>query len=245
MKKKILMILAMAMFMFGVAGQAMAYFDDGHLVRVVYDRGGDYEVVTDLGAGWNKESAYTGNHLFNTNNFSLSQLDIPSWDTVYVAYFTRTVKTAEPDTANHAWSSGPETGQSSLARKWSAFGGNAGDIMGGNYSLGNPQNVNSQGVWFSYSDNFGTEGRFAGFLPSPGTGDKSLAALNAPGSQYVDQWLYYYASPDSAASGVKLYQIRTYENGTTEINPIPIPAAVYLLGSGLLGLIGIRRRMVA
>jgi hypothetical protein len=27
-----------------------------------------------------------------------------------------------------------------------------------------------------------------------------------------------------------------------EVNPVPIPAAVWLLGSGLLGLIGIRRR---
>jgi hypothetical protein len=44
--------------------------------------------------------------------------------------------------------------------------------------------------------------------------------------------------------------IRTYADGTTQLNPTsvaqtPVPAAVYLLGSGLLGLVGIRRKMAA
>jgi len=41
--------------------------------------------------------------------------------------------------------------------------------------------------------------------------------------------------------------IRTMADGSTIINPeaaapVPIPAAAYLLGSGLLGLVGIRRK---
>jgi hypothetical protein len=48
-------------------------------------------------------------------------------------------------------------------------------------------------------------------------------------------------------SGVAVATIRTYADGTIRLNPreaaTPIPAAVYLLGSGLLGLVVIRRKM--
>ena len=38
--------------------------------------------------------------------------------------------------------------------------------------------------------------------------------------------------------------IRIYENGSAVLNPnaVPVPAAVWMLGSGLLGLVGIRRK---
>lgn len=238
--KKILLLTVVLVAL--LSGQAMAYFENGNLIRVVYDRGGTYEVVTDLGSGWSPTAEFTGNQLFSTYNFSLSDLGLSSWDNVYVGYFI-----AQNIPSNGAWTSGNMTSQTSAARQWPAFFGNAGDIMGANFQSGNAQNVNLQSGLGSYQNNFGIEGRFSSFLPS-GTsspGDASLVGFDAEGLQYVDQKLYYYAAPNTAAAGLQVYTLRTYENGTTEINPVPVPAAVYLLGTGLLGLIGIRRKSAA
>ena len=43
-----------------------------------------------------------------------------------------------------------------------------------------------------------------------------MSALSTTG--YVEQWLYYYATPNSAASGVAIAKLTTYANGTTMIS---------------------------
>lgn len=49
----------------------------------------------------------------------------------------------------------------------------------------------------------------------------------------------------TAVGGGALYQADFYYMGIAEINAVPVPTAVWLLGSGLLGLVGIRRRKAA
>ena len=243
--KKIMMLFMAALLLFSLSGQAMAYFEDEHLIRVVYNRGGTYEIVTDLGSGWDLTSPTSATHVFNTDNFSLTDLGIASWDTAYVAYFI--VETYNPisGTQNRVWTSGPLTSQTSMSRAYDAFLGNAHYIAGANSISGDAQNVNLQSTPNSYKNRFGIAGRFGSFLTTTGNGDKLLTDLATVG--YVDQYLYYYANPNNAAAGVQLFSIRTNADGTTEINPnaVPIPAAAYLFGSGLLSLIGIRRRMTA
>lgn len=39
------------------------------------------------------------------------------------------------------------------------------------------------------------------------------------------------------------YNSSTYFNATLEFSPVPIPGAVWLLGSGLIGVVGIRRKL--
>ena len=57
------------------------------------------------------------------------------------------------------------------------------------------------------------------------------------------QGLYFFNNADlSATNFVQLSTITTNADGTTNISATPIPAAIYLMGSGLLGLVGIRRR---
>ena len=114
-------------------------------------------------------------------------------------------------------------------------------------------------------------GVYAGFNPDS-NGTVSLAALDGGIGSSVTMYLYEYlsasyfsGSPDGSGvqqglidldgefitSGpqyIATLTIGLEDDGTgnaqlyTQINPVPVPAALWLLGSGLLGLIGIRRR---
>lgn len=253
MKKKLTIVLAVAMLLVSIAGQAMAYFEEGNLIRVVYDRNavtqgkGTYEVVTDLGAGYNVTSATSQKVVLDSNNFSLSQLGLSDWSNVYVAYFTLTQANPTTGALNNLWLSGNSTtGPTSSSLAFTTTNGIYKLVKAANLQSGNAQNVNLQSISTSYTSKFGTVGLLSAFLPTntdaAKRADKNLSALSTVG--YVDQWLYYYATPNSAKVGTSVMQIRTYANGTTVINPnaVPVPAAAYLLGTGLLALVGIRRK---
>lgn len=78
--------------------------------------------------------------------------------------------------------------------------------------------------------------------PDPNVPDQQIriTATYGPGTPRVET--NYLNSP---SGHYDLYTYLTDElTGTTvSINPVPIPGALWLLGSGLLGLIGLRRRM--
>jgi hypothetical protein len=79
---------------------------------------------------------------------------------------------------------------------------------------------------------------------------KQVAKANAEGSW--DIWEYTYSiSSTYFINGQNIIRAFAEDHGggtffdmmlTAEVNPVPIPGALWLLGSGLMGLIGIRRR---
>ncbi|MBI5237031.1 MAG: hypothetical protein HY887_01220 [Deltaproteobacteria bacterium] len=246
MKRIVMILLAAAVPLFGFSGQAMAYFTDGDLIRVVYQKGGANEVATDLGA-FAPTAAYSGTGIsFTTNLFPTAGAVGGAFSTaaladLQVAYFVRDVATT------HAWTSGPQAGQVSGNRQWtSAFSGGVQLLQSKYATFGTAQATLLQSDTQAYvklMDNGGINfGKFGGFIPLA-NGEQNLAALGTAG--FVDSYLYYYATPNSPLAGSQVATLRTFADGHTEVvgaSPVPIPAPVMLLGSGLMALVGIRRK---
>jgi len=240
MKNKFLVIAAVFMLMFSVAGQAMAAFTSGELIRVVYVNGGvGNEVATDLGAAstWTSPSAITSTISYTTYKFSLSSFTGYSYSDLSVVYFLKTE-------ANSFWTSGDLDGQDNLSGEKSATGERISHVLSYYENLSGSQVTGESKHGNSYWKKLNEKGvgKFYAFLTE--SGEQNLAALATGG--YVDQYLYYYPSGTSnlAGSGVAVAQIRTFADGHTEINPVPVPAAVYLLSSGLLALVGVRKHLI-
>lgn len=249
--KKIMMLLLAVVLMLGVSGKAMAYFGGDELIRVEYtaNNGSGTEYATDLGNYTSLlSSVYTGpSILLNTSNAPANL------STGYVAYFM--VDYQGTNTVNgQAWTSGALTNSGvSNAASFGIFEGGVASASAGFGSVGTTQTVslaqsNLSSYWNQMDGGGAGIGSAASFLNSiQHVGmDQSLAGLSGPG--YVDQYLYYYGStPDAGGQGTPVAILQTNANGSTTIlgipPSVPIPAAIYLFGSSLLGLVGLRRKM--
>lgn len=245
MKNKFLVIAAVLMLMFSVAGQAMAAFTTGDLIQVVYVAGGTgNEVGTDFGSAtsWTSADSVTGSS--TASSISLSNFTGSSMSDLNVAYFVK-------NSSNGFWVTGPVVGGQTnangkkngtgtfMTQVTSLYATNAG---GTSQAVITSSTANS--YWRALDMNGTGVGSFAGFANGGSANEANLAALASGG--YVDQYLYYYPSSTSnlAGSGVAVATIRTYADHVEviPISSVPVPAAVWLLGSGLIGLVGIRRR---
>lgn len=260
--KKILSVVALSAVIFTgsamtAADNAEAYFDDGNLWRVVYDDALNYEVVTDLG---NTNTLMAAGSSIVGGGADAWNIDMFPVGTAYsdlnVAYFAcdDTFLFLDPETymptyQDDGWVSGAAGGQTSGLNTWGLFVG-AVTGMQTEYTkpgTGTATVVGSIGGYNTYWANMnisgGETGSFALFVPVPNGSEAELGVLADEGG-YVDQYLYFWDDPRADPhAGDLVASIRTHADGsTTVVNAVPVPATVLLFGSGLLGLMGVKRR---
>lgn len=249
MKKKIVTLLAAALMAVAFAAPAMAAFENYDLVRIVYNTAGTQEIYTDLG---NVNTAISnpatlGNTSFITGqtgsaaagtldsgtlfgNTALSNLNV-----AYVAF----------DTANSnvTYTSAGATAPSSIDNGvfYNSIGSFQGYLKGltitnGN-GIGNATNPNSYASIFQAQG----AGLLGGMLDV--SMEANLAALASGGT--VTQHLYFFADNSAGTAADTGLTLTTNSTGTTSSTPTPIPPSFLLMGSGLLGMVGIRRKFNA
>jgi hypothetical protein len=241
MKKKLFLIAATFMLMFSFAGQAMASFATGDLIQVIYVAGGP-EVATDLGSfsATSSTSVTDSGNLGNTVNFS-SLFSGYSESQLNVAYFIY------GGTTGGIYVTGADGGQTNNGSLKSTLQADFTAVLNYYKSISSTATqvsgttANAASYYYKLDSNGTHVAADAGFLTTA-NGEAQLST-----SGYVDLYLYYYknSSINVAGSGTEIADIRTFADGSTEIIPLvstPLPAAVWLLGSGLVGLVGIRRR---
>jgi hypothetical protein len=253
MMKKTALLMALAMLV--VASPALAAFTNTDLILTVYNKL-DKEVGLDLGldlttynfAAAVNDKVLTGGWSLADFGVSLTQLSAavygmtPPTDPDYYnvnLFFATTKPTA------------PGLGQSSYVSFMGGFGNVT--LTYNTYGTGGKyiQNANKPGSYVYAMNGAGTNpGAYTGLNLDPLDGEAKMAA------PFVDMYLYKVFAgidEDTEADFVNLvpglghdYQavVRLFANGDVVINPqaVPVPATVWLLGSGLIGLVGIRRR---
>src|SRR5574341_1577011 len=240
--KKILMLMIVAVLMLGISGQAMASFEEGHLIRVVYSgTGAGTEYVTDLGDFLSLTSPLTSNNaLSGQNTFSLANVGASAtWANTNVAYFI--VSFSANAGAGAAWTSGPASGSNNnFGTFWTNFVGSTAmttnswqQYSGGANSVAVSQ-ADGASYWINQNSGGTSIGTFMGYLTN--TAEKNLGELAT--AAYVDQYLYYYgANPDGGTPGTQVAKLRTFADHTElgAVSQVLVPAAVYLFGTGQIG----------
>lgn len=262
-KQNMIKLAAAAALTLGLSGNALAAIDNGDLIRVVYDTVGSVEYATDLGnfqdiktrtaAGEKNIVVGAGVDAIQTSIFGSST----QMSDLRVAYFTY-------DANNGKWvglASGLDS-ISNVARKYSTFEGAAWAISGTNTTptngvydaamvtdnsakLANKSAANTFYTKFSVS----LGPNYAGMVSNSNVnGIASLAALATGGAVEQNFFTWTGTNTNAASAGTLAFTLTTLADGSTVINKmdapqVPVPAAAWLLGSGLMGLVGLRRRM--
>jgi hypothetical protein len=249
MKKKLVSILAAALFTMGMASQAMAFFDNGDLIQVVYNTAGGNEVATDLGTISGSTFTSNGNSMSFLGGGTISGTSVSGGSTfagvqlsklnvIYLAMDTNNGSNPIYFSSNSATAPVYQNGG-----QW----GNANSLLQSLYNgIGTQQVTVSTLNANSYANNFGsTPGDLGGLLTAP-SAEATLTALAGGGT--ITQKLYYFADTVNGGTAQNLaLNVTTLSDGTFTAADAstPIPPSFLLMGSGLLGMVGIRRKFTA
>jgi hypothetical protein len=245
MKKKMITLLAATLLTSALAGNALAAYEDLNLVRIAY--GTTNEVATDLGAVSSllgtTQTLSSGASNFVTMGAGATGAGSSVWATYYAV-----------DTANNTMYFSAQSGLGSIAVA-SSNGLNAISQLGyginsfySNLLLTTDSTATSatttRATYAGFFTSFeqGTPG-FGGFGSTVSASKNTEVSLTAAATQE----LYYWDGVSATATDTGT-SITTNLDGSTTISSstapaaTPIPPAFFLMGSGLLGMVGLRRK---
>jgi len=242
MLKRLSVTLIVTLFVFS-ASSAFAAFADQELIRVVYERAPNgMEYGTDLG---NVRENTTFPVYFDTGTwyakpFAVTLPVVNNPANLYVAYF------ALDRTTNELWATGSTSTPSVI------IGGASGltALKSGTTSMYNLYNTQGgteytglASVPNSYKNKLSyTQGTLANAIStiSRFNTEASLASLVDGTNDSITQVLYYWPNATTTIASEKIgIEVATI---TTTIATTPIPPAFLLMGSGIVGLIGFKKK---
>jgi hypothetical protein len=269
MVKKI-SVTVLSVAVFAIAGQAQASFGNDHLTQVFYtDNNNKVEIGVDLGGLGTDFNLTEQNKTLKTVNYAALAAGkgaavgdlrmglyidslIKSTDSVWDHYFVTTTSTTPAVPAAYPvynWYRFMDSATEAITKYYT--GGQVSKQDGGTVVMVAPDNAGSYRTRMTMSGFVkGTYRTTNVESASAPRGELNLAEM---GGKFTDLYLWHFAydvSPKTShllAGATTDYSavLRFYSNGTTVLNPtaVPLPGAVWMLGSTLFGLLGLRRRM--
>lgn len=231
--KTVMKLVLSALLAFALVSPAAAYFEPGNLVMVAYDTtyngsGNKAEVAVDLGidvAGYdfsqqNVELVAPGTFDFTTMNLEKSSISYFAQDVLTPYFATRSQQPAYNPNGRISMFNGTPKVYDNFA------------TSGSNIYVGNIDNLNG------FRRNI--DGDYTALLYDTTEGQGPLANITTDG--YVDMYLQY----GDATQANLVAALRLNGDGSVVLNAgapaVPVPAAVWMLASGLVGLVGVRRK---
>ena len=235
--------------MTALSSQAFAYFTTNDLIAVVYNQ--TNEEAIDLGSitNVNIDTLASPLTLAAAGSINLAGLQATSYSQLQIGLFAFSGMGTLQEYFATTQTTAPALNSKLILSFSSAFTNVTGYYSGlGTSSIeyGAPTNRNS---YFKQMDGNGNSpGFYAGLnTAASSTGESSLAALDTGGS--VAMYLYHFnvasAAPGANTPYYSILQINSDGSIVAEAAPAttPIPASILLFGSGLFGLLGIRRKI--
>jgi hypothetical protein len=242
--KRILILLVAAIMMVGVAGNAMAALSETSLTLALYggDADPDEDVSTGATALYGLGTIDTDTASTFTTTVTLDDLEVTSWSEVTAAlvgsfedYYTQVVWGTE--TTQTFYGALVTSDQTDVE---------ASSAMSTNYTSGynNVETAESVEVLSSkaasdYFTYMTTAGNYAGILYDI----DHESVLDATGSAVTTLYAYNSLTETFETLGTIEFGLdATNTYLTVSYSPVPVPGAFILLGSALMGIVGIRRK---